>query len=257
MSQTDAASRIQRLWCRFRLKKRFTFQGPATNFPECADNETELWSLAPVATIPLLYRWSYADAKKHIWIFDIRSLHAMLRTDTAQNPYTREAFPDTALAHFQKRSAWLRKQKYCLEHTEEETLTPDQIWHQTLLDMTLKYDALGYYFCIHWFERLRAAQLIQLYVELMELWFFRFNLPPAVKQQIVPQWNTTNLLFRYSPPELVGNDLRRLQTRLVEVLDKLVSAPTKELQSRGAIVGLTGLAFVSPLVAAHYTWLTY
>lgn len=257
VSQTTAASRIQRCWCRFRLHKRFAFQGPATNFPECAENPTELYSLAPVTTIPLLYRWSYADSKKHIWLFDIRSLHAMLHTDSLQNPYTRETLSPEALTHLQKRTAWLRKQKYCLTHTEDEALSPEQIWHQKRLDMTLKYDALGYTFCLHWFENLSLPQLALLYLELWDLWSYRFQLPPSVKQQIVPNWNRAdNLLFRWLPSELRGRTEKRWwQTVLVDVLEKLVSSPTKEIQSRGAILGMTGLALVSPLVASHYTWL--
>lgn len=178
---------------------------------------------------------------------------------TLRNPYTRDPFPTTASVHLhlQKRTAWLRKQKYCLTHTDEETLSPEQIWHQKLLDMTLKYDALGYTFCLHWFETMTLLQLARLYLELWDSWSYRFQLPPSVKQQIVPNWNRVeNLLFRWSPSELRGRTEKRVwQNLLVEILEKLVSSPTKEIQSRGAILGMTALALVNPLVASHYTWL--
>jgi hypothetical protein len=71
----------------------------------------------------------------------------------------------------------------------------------------MKYDMLGYHTCLHWFEELNLRQLAGFYIELWELWFYRLQLNPVVKNQVVPNWSRPDsLLFKWSPIEVELTD---------------------------------------------------
>ena len=66
---------------------------------------------------------------------------------------------------------------------------------------------LGYHTCLHWFEELNLRQLAGFYIELWELWFYRLQLNPVVKNQVVPNWSRPDsLLFKWSPIEVELTD---------------------------------------------------
>jgi aryl carrier-like protein len=257
-----AAATIQAWWNLRAPHLRIKRQGPATHLPSLAENQTDVYTLEPVDSIPLLYRWSYVDEKKHLWVFDIRSLSMMRGEDSRgelTNPYTREKFPPLAQTHFHERCTWLRTKKYCLVHTADAIeMTPEQVWHQRLLDVSMKYDMLGYHMCLNWFEELRTEQLRNLYGELWELWYYRLHLAAPIKQLVVPNWNRAeSLLFKWYPHELYTRTEKKWwQKNVLELLDRFVSSATlKEHKTLGALYGMTGFAFVSQRVRQHYPFL--
>jgi hypothetical protein len=260
-TEVKAIQKIQKWWRLHVGFIRFFKQGPATNIPIISENQNDIFTLEAITTIPLLYRWSYSDTKKHIWLFDVRSLSMTRAQDSREillNPYTREPFSEKDELHFQKRCAWLRSKKYCTVHSQDVELTEEQMWHQQILDVTMKYDMLGYHTCINWFEELNIRQLALFYVELWELWFYRLHLNAIVKSQVVPNWNSrTTPLFRWYPSELVHRlDKKWWQKLLLDILNRFVSsAELKEHRVLGALYGMTGFAIVSQTVREQYPWL--
>jgi hypothetical protein len=258
LEKIQSAVKIQTWWLTLAGIQRYKRQGPAVNIPAVAENQSDIYTLDSVTAIPVIYRWSYGDSKKHIWIFDVRSL-CMIRAeegkDALLNPYTREEITASAVKQFQDRCLWLRKRNYCIVHTDSVELTDAQRWHQKILDVTLKYDMMGYHMCLSWFEELNIRQLIGYYIELWELWFFRLNLNAAVKTQVVPNWQTT--LFKHSPLEMRQRTEKRWwQQTVLDLMDTLVSsAQLKEHKTLGALYSMTAFATVSPNVRQHYPWL--
>jgi hypothetical protein len=260
-SKNTAAEKIQRWWLLWSGFLRFQRQGPAANAPADAENQTDVYTLDFTASIPMMYRWSYADSKKHMWLFDIRSISMTRAQDSREailNPYTREPFSKSAESSYTHRCEWLRKRKYCLVHLADTALTPEQLWHQRILDVTMKYDALGYHTCLNWFEELSASYLWLFYAELWDLWSHRLQLSQEVKQLVVPNWNSAeNLLFKWNPSELrYKHDKKWWQKSILDLLDRFVSsAQLKEHKILGALYGMTAFAIASPRVREHYPWL--
>jgi hypothetical protein len=259
--QEKAATRLQGWWRRAIKLRRWNQQGPAANDPTLAENQEDLYTLDPVSTIPVLYRWSYADHRKHIWVFDVRSF-SMLRAedarDTLLNPYTREAVPESSATKFQERCKTLRAKKYCLVHSSDAEMTAEQQWHQKVLDVVQKYDMLGYHTCISWFEDLQPTALALFYTELWELWNYRLQLSTHIKNQVVPGWNKVDtLLFKWLPTEVRNRREKKWwQKVMLEMLDRLVSAgQVKEQKILGALYAMTAFAIVSPTVRGAYPWL--
>jgi hypothetical protein len=174
------------------------------------------------------------------------------------NPYTREAISEISERKFQERCTWLRARKYCLVHTADMELTPEQRWHQRLLDVILKYDVLGYHICLSWFEELTARQLCRFYVELWELWTYRLHLTHDVKEEVIPKYREQDtLLFKYSPSDLrLRTETSWWQKTILDLLDRFVSsARRKEHKILGALYGMTAFAIISPHVRQYYPWL--
>jgi hypothetical protein len=258
--QIQAAKTIQKMW-RSRVGfLRFHKQGPLVVCPELSENQTDVCTLESVATIPLLYRWSYVDSNKHPWLFDIRSLSMMRSQDTKTtiiNPYTREALPVKALDTFLRRCTQLRSHKYCLLHVNDIDLTPEQLWFQTLLDVSMKYDALGYHISLNWLDKINVLESYTLYFELWDLWSYRLQLPRSLKHAVVPDWNKEEcLLFKWVPSELQSRrDRMWWQKNIVTLLERMVLAKEKEHRTLGALYGMTAFALACPHVREAYPWL--
>jgi len=258
--QLAAAKIIQKMWRRQVGFLRFSKQGPLTVCPELSQNTTDLCTLEPVVSIPLLYRWSYADSNRHLWLFDIRSVSMMRSQNTNTqiiNPYTREAFPTRALESFLKRCTQLRSHKYCLLHVNDIDLTQEQLWYQNLLDLSMKYDALGYHISLSWLDNLTIAESYTLYFELWDLWYYRLQISRTLKYQIIPDWNKEDqLLFKWNPSELqTRRDRTWWQKNMVALLDRFVSAREKDHRTLGALYGMTAFASACPHVREAYPWL--
>jgi hypothetical protein len=173
------------------------------------------------------------------------------------NPYTREAFPTRALESFLKRCTQLRSHKYCLLHVNDIDLTQEQLWYQNLLDVSMKYDALGYHISLNWLDNLSIVQSYTLYFELWDLWTYRLQLSQSLKQHIIPDWNKDDmLLFKWNPSELKSRkDRMWWQKNMVALLDRFVSAREKDHRTLGALYGMTAFAIACPPVREAYPWL--
>jgi hypothetical protein len=259
LSEIYSAARIQSWWMRLSSSLRLRRQGSLVHIPSLAENTTDMFTLDPVSEIPLLYRWSYKDTKDHRWIFDIRSLSmSSAHGNVLSNPYTREPISGAAEIHFHERCTWLRSKKYCLVQSNGVEMTPEQEHQQKILDVIMKYDALGYHICIGWFEELCVADLSYLYRELWDLWYYRLQLSTEIRNQVVPDWDRqTTLVFKWRPSELRSrHDLRWWQKISLELLDRFVSsASLKEHRTLGALYGMTALVIVSPTIRDNYPWL--
>ena len=256
----DSSVLIQKIWRGWSVRNRILKQGPATDSPWLAHNSTDVYSLESVDKIPTLYRWSITDSKSHIWLFDIRTI-AMLQQEETEahkvlmNPYTREPFANDTILHYQKRMEWLRSKKYCVLHVKDDQLTPEQEWHQRILDVFLKIDMLGYYTCLKWFEDMSIRQLCKFYYELFELWYFRLGLTAEQKTNICPEWKT--ILFTQNPIDIfTKKELKIVQAILLDTIENLVTkASQKENRALGAMYVMTAFALTSADVAEHYDWL--
>lgn len=255
----DASAKIQTIWRGYRIRRRIQFQGIGSVLPHIAQNTSDVYTLEPLEQIPLLYRWSYTDSKKNTWLFDIRSLAMMFKEgNELQNPYTREILSDSAVTSYKNRLGWLRKRKYCILHIQEEQMTPEQLWHQRILDVFLNLDLLGYHTCLNWFEEMSVIQLYRFYYELWDLWFYRVGLTEQQKSAICPQWrDPIKSVFRVQLRDaLARKELKWHQTLALDCIEALTTrAVEKENRTLGALYVMTALSLASPKVREHYSWL--
>jgi hypothetical protein len=129
-----SASKLQSWWRRLAPWLEFAHHGPGLRMRSKSCNDTELYTLDSVTSIPSLYYFSTVGSKGSLWSFDIRSLGQLIAKGTLrENPYTREPFSPATQAKIQKRLLWLRRRKYNIFYPQGADLTADQLWRQRVL----------------------------------------------------------------------------------------------------------------------------
>jgi hypothetical protein len=255
-----ALQRLQRFWRRWSAQKRFRRQGPAANCLDIASNQTEVYSLENIQSIPKSFFFSFADEKKNIWAFDIRSLsHLVTEGNEIQNPYTRRTLDSATLKKIHSRILWLRQRKFPILYAVGENMTQEQIWNQKVLDVFFKMEALGYRASCRWFDEMNQTDHSTFYRRLHRLWNYQLGLSHNEKEAIIPGYNTgMTKLFRLTPDrmESQAHDLRWWRrANLNLILEFLTKAPNKSQQSLGALYVLMALVQVVPEASDAYPWI--
>ena len=251
--QEDAIKRIQRFYRRVAptlLRRR---QGPAANCVDIAENKTELQSMDTVKSIPKIYIWSYADAAKHIWVFDIRSFSHMIANGNGilKNPYTCQQIPQKARESLENRLSWLKSRNYMTSFVADTDLTAEQTFSLRVLDIFMKLDFLGYNSDMAWFMELDNIDQMNLYKELYELWKYRLELTTAMRAAICEDLDK---LFKYDPLRSKQRVWKKINADIMEAL--VSRAPDKNNRSLGAMYILMALCKVSDGAAETYDWLS-
>ena len=250
----SAANTIRRFWKVYSSLYIFRTQGPAANDLSLAVNDTELYSLESVHTIPRIYRFSFSDEKKTIWIFDIRTLaYSLAKGAPQQNPYTRDILGPRIMEQIHARISWLRDRRYQILHVNTDALTPEQLWNQHVLDFFLKMESLGYYVSSDWFHQMNIPQHARFYIRLQQLWDWKLGLTMAEKNVIIPRHMT---LFRFVPTcEYLNKSLRWWQKISIGLIEHFVTgSDQRDKRALGTLYILIGLVQVSPAAAEALPW---
>ena len=256
----QAAKVLQRFWiCKGRLTLRKNL-GQATFLPELAHNDKDISTYDSVTSIPLSYRFSYVDEKQHLWLFDTRFLVNLLQYGSElKNPFTQELIDAQTIVRLHNRTEQLRKMQKSIVYAEEESLTPEQIWNQKVLDVFLKLTSLGYGVNVLWFETLTVKGHELFYTRLFSLWNIQLNLSTEEKERIVPGHDSGRApLFRWHPSAVVGRGFelkwwRKQNLNLMRAF--LQRSDDKETQSCGALYILTALANTHHRCSESFPWL--
>jgi hypothetical protein len=249
--QEEAARKIQSITKLMLSKKNYRRQGPSYNILTVSENKTELQTMEELDTIPKLYIWSYADENKHIWTFDIRSFSHMM---SLKNPYTQLQITEPGKASLEARLNWLKKKGYSTSFLNDSVLTEEQGFSLRVLDIFMKMDFLGYHSDSNWFLSLENKGQINLYKELYDLWNYRLQISPEIKEQICPGLDD---LMRFDPYKARTQRSAIWWKKLnLNILDALLSrAPDKTNRALGAMYSLTALVRVSEDAREVYDWL--
>ena len=255
----QAIIRVQKAWKLRSALQRFRRQGPAANWFALASNQTEVYSLETLDSIPRSFFFSFADEKKNIWAFDIRSLsHLVTEGNEIVNPYTRVTIASSVLQKIHSRILWLRERKFPILHATGENMTQEQIWNQKVLDVFFKMEALGYRASCRWFDDMTLTDHMTFYRRLHRLWYYQLGLTQIEKEAIIPGHNTgMSKLFRHAPDRLESqnHDLRWWRrANLNLILEFLTRASQKSQQSLGALYVLMALVQIVPEASEAYPW---
>lgn len=255
-----AATKVQSFWQRWKRIRAVRNQGPALFQRELSVNPTELYTLEPLSAVPALYYMSFADERRQIYGFDIRSLSKLYSIgQLSTNPYTREALSPAVLGKIRKRIEWLRKRKYNLLYTNGDILTPLQHWNQKVLDIFMRVDALGYYVSCDWFHEMDVEDHRAFYKYIYQLWYWRLGLSMQDRDLLVPGHATgAQKLFRWNPeqiPPAQGAKHHWWEKVNLTLIESLIgSANEKERRKLGAMYVVMGLTHVNDEAARTFPW---
>ena len=261
MREIQSAIRLQKFWRIRSPYLQFRRQGPGVFCRTASKNDTDLYTLDPIQTIPKLYYFSFSDLRKCIWSFDIRTL-AQLQSmgELKTNPYTRHELSEDILKKVRGRLTWLRARKYSVFYPIGTDLTSEQIWRQKILDYFMKIESYGYYVSCDWFIEMSIEDHKKFYTTLYVNWFHRIGLTHVQRERIVPKYLSTHKkLFRYSPESFGGYRTHtkhwweKLNLSLIGAF--LTRPPDKEDMKLGAMYCVMGLVAVNDKAAEVFDWL--
>lgn len=257
--ETAAAIRLQRAWRRFMPSLRVKHQGIAAINRALSCNDTELYSLDSVASIPLMYFFSMVSPQRVVWSFDIRSLAQMImKGSLTHNPYTREAIGDRTLGKIHHRILWLRRRKYSVLYPQGSAdLTAEQLWNQRVLDTFLRIESFGFHVSCDWFQEMSVANHEDFYNTLFGLWYGRLGLSTEQRETIVPGGESaTRKLFRFMPERESRRGIAWWQRHNLALIEAfLTRSQDKENQRLGAMYVLMGLVAVCEEAEESFPWL--
>lgn len=255
----DAATQIQRWWRLWWGLHARRVQGPAVHIRSACVNDTEFFSTEPLTDISAVMFFSYAEPDKHLYGFDIRSIHTLLyrarqEGEKALNPYTRAEFPVGVPRQVAARVRWLARRGFPTEWAPLTPPTPEQATRMKVVDLFSRIDELNYYSSPDWFIELTAAGQARFYRELYMIWGVRAGLTSAQKNAIVPQFHTR--LFRVPPGAARGMTLDALQKLNMGVIRLMIGAAAdRNDRILGAMYVVTALTLVHSGARAAYPWL--
>lgn len=257
--QKVAAESIKKfLLTTWRLYRRRS-QGPALFVVTESHNDKDIYTYDSIHTVPLSYRFSYADPQKRLWSFDLRFLLQLLQYgNDLKNPFTQESIPQEAIQRLQQRAETLRKQKVPIIYAEPEGLTSEQIWNQKVLDVFLKLTTLGFGVNVIWFETLSIRAHEYFYRVLYESWTYT-QISHDERERIVPGYSAGRTpLFRWTPDALDGRiyELKWWRKQNLSLMNAFLSrGQDRATQGCGAIYILTALAKCHPRAREAFPYL--
>ena len=262
--QSHFITRIQRLVRRSFIKMHTRMGGPAYHDRSLCVNDTDFYSMEPVRDISQAQFISVKDDSGMVYGFDITSLYTYCTSETKSgdasstpitNPYNRMPLPlSLRLQMFRK---------ICLSHIigvnciievePEPVLSMQQQDDNVLFAAFQQINAHGHYADSSWFSDLNFVQIMRFMRELADIWNYRAQIMPHLKQEICPPHGDP---FRYI--DLRGLNLQPEMFRHygIELIHRFVtSGATRDSQSLGAYYVLSALTLVSQPAQAAMPWL--
>jgi hypothetical protein len=190
-----------------------------------------------------------------IYGFNVISIYNLLKKKTPFNPYTRNPFPPEFIDMVYKRmnmNFLLGKIDHPIYH---EIKLPS--YDNRLTGLFQKIDSLGNYTQIEWFLQLNQEKLRKFLIELYDIWDYRAQLTPFIKQKICPPFGKPFLHVPMQEIEKIStHNLESLRTYCYVVMDELLNkAEQHEHQCLGGYYILSALTLVNQEVAEAMPWL--
>lgn len=256
--QNAAIEKIYTWWIWYGRRNARKIHGPATFVPEVSQNDRDIFNLEPLGKIPLMYHFSYQDSNKHIWTFDLRYLTQMLHYgNDLKNPYSQELLPSPIIKRLQEYTQNLIRHKIPVLYTDSQTLTPEQVWNQKVLDVFLKLNSMGYAANLVWFELMTLRQHHSFYTSLYNLWTHNLGLTHVQKEVLIPAYDSGRApLFRWTPEAIRNQELKWWRKNNLSLMNTfLTRGKDRAIQSTGALYILMALVQSSPGAAEAFHWL--
>lgn len=239
--------------------------GPAYHDRTMCVNDTDFYSMEPVREISKSQFISVKDDSGVVYGFDIMSLHTYYMTEIKNgnvssikpitNPYNRMPLP-SSLRHQMMRKIFLTHVigvKCIIEVEPEPVLSIQQQDENTLFTAFQQINSHGHYADSAWFSELHFVQIMRFMRELADIWNYRAQIMPHLKQEICPPsgdpFRYIDLRGFHLQPELIRHHGIQLVNTFV------TSGINRDCQSLGAYYVLSALTLVSQPAQAAMPWL--
>ncbi len=256
---SESASPIQKCFRAFIVKQYALAKGPKWKQPKCWVNQEDFLTFTNWQDIPPLQYFTYENDINHVYGFDIVSLTTYIsKTETPENPYTREAFPESVIERLRKVSRISSILNFDLNlgiHIPDPDMPSlDESVQLRTTNVFQTMDGYNHYTNSEWFSELSKESLITFLKELADIWQYRAGLPPETRREICPPHGNPFIEVRIN--QLPGKPLLEIKRIALGVIEFMINrGVTNEMCGLGVYYVLTGLTIVSSGAATAYPWL--
>jgi len=264
--QSHFIKRIQRAIRRSYIKRHSRMSGPAYSDRSLCVNDSDFYSMELVGDIPRNQFISFKDHTGMIYGFDVMSLYTYYgtyydndngpTTTPPVNPYNRMKFPSSlSLQMYRKiRLTDILGVPCKIKEDPEPVLSMEERDDQILFAAFQQINSHGHYSDSAWFSELNFLGIMRFMRELNDIWTYRAQLMPELKEQICPPHGNpfAHADLRGIPP--LQPDV--IKHHGIQVIHKFVtSGINRESQSLGAYYVLLALTLVSQDARTAMPWL--
>jgi len=215
-----------------------------------SNNKEDCGTLDSIYDIPIEYYIDFLDNDGFTYAFDIRTLQLMNKNNEWINPYTQKNFGinEKFLIKLNNKINNIQENNGKLNY-DSPKLTEEQRYHQFLIRVFQKYDMLGQYTDINWFEQLELSDLKKFYKSANDMFQYRAQLSDNIKKKIVKDGvffqNFVNNLHSFK-----NKNKRLLQFEILREMERIIDeGEDKEYKTLGANLILTVLVEICPAAA--------
>ena len=259
--------KIQKLSRHYLRKKIMKFHGPAYLKRELCVNAIDFLTMDDIKDIIPTQFFSYEDTNKFIYGFDVISFHNLIKksgNNVILNPFTKSQIHFRVIHKF-KRMIYLSNLLNIpinLKMEEIDTYLIKKTSSSEALELFQYIDQLGNYTNVDWFLNLTKDNLLNLIMELIEIWNYRSELTISMKVKICnpsgnPFYNENisqnQTIIQYLT---LMPTIEQIRLGVLEILSNFVKKGlTDEHKKIGAYFVLGALTLVSSDAGYSLPWL--
>ena len=253
----DNAVVIQRAWRCYLRRQYNKLRGPARFNRQLCVNETDFFTMDTIKEIPYLQFFSFQDADKMIYGFDMLSIYNLFHKGgetKTENPYNRNVLAKHIKKNVLKLLWFSRLFKEEMNINMNEEIVEIQSIKDRTQTLFQDMDILGNYTNSAWFLALNHSAVVRFIVELNDIWSYRANLSETVKREICP--NHRDLFRMMYMMDLRAVALPVVQDIALTIMEMLVrDGMNADSRCLGANFVLCALTLVNPEAANALPWL--
>ena len=253
-------NKIRLLQNKIRNNYMTKISGPAYNNLCLIDNDKDILShelilviknnnKIPACEFDRFLLFSYKTKFNNIKGFNILSLKDMFNNDIYIDPFTNEQMDQTLINKINNKINFLEKINYKSLLTENK-LTNEDIHRMKINEILKKFDILGLFIDIRWFDKLDNNQIRTLYNEMQSMWQAFKSDNPNDSIYIMDD----SFAFKVTKSTLNNtNDKNKLQEYIILEFDKLISSGLNDIAKKmGGYIAIGALIYVLPEVKSIY-----
>lgn len=212
---------------RYLVNIKMRLRGPGVY--KKSNNTDDFYFSTSKSEIGYTYYYSYRDYNNNIWMFDVRSVYKLVTDSTKPlNPYTRIEIPHNEIIKIKKIIKYLQKNKI---QTLLDYETTEIDIDTKINNIVIKISNDGYNIERSWIDNLSLGRLKKLYISFQDMWYYRIELTPNVRNSIVNEQ-----LFRMSHMRInLIADIDELKYLLFTDIYKLINTSNTHYSSTASL----------------------
>lgn len=244
--------KLQSIFRKFLIKNNIFYRGKSCYCRNIVNNATDCLSFDDIFNISVKDYFSYTDSNNFTWGFNILTFKELCKSKNVINPYNMQSIDNKHIQRFNQLLKNIEKKRK-IEFKHDNKLRPELKLQQRCVKIFQIMDSLKQYTQCEWFLKLNLVQLINLYIQLEDIWNYRAGISNNDKFN----YTKNGKLF-----EIAVKDIKKIKNKIklsniiLDECERLITeGKTVSDKTTGALWILSALTIVSKEARNALPWL--